>query len=315
MQWADPDTLDLIHYLARRWAEMGTPILLLLLIRQEAYAADDTLREWLTRVERDVPLSRLLLDSLSGGAVGYLVGDLAGEGVDEAATSAFAAWLWAETRGLPFFIEALLGMLIEQGILTPIEVTQPTYDFATALDHVRSVARVPLPPGVREVIRARLAQHSKEAGALLLAAAVLGRACTFERLCQVADLPEMGALEALEGLLDGGLMSERPSDRQPYTLAHDYIREVVYTESHEARRRVVHRRALLSLEAAGDPAAECAYHAMAALLDEPAFRFSVAAGKEAFASYAVQDALSPYSLNINLRLNMSVKRPLDSSLE
>ena len=42
---------------------------------------------------------------------------LAGEEADETATLAFAAWLWAETRGLPFFIEALLQMLIEQGIL------------------------------------------------------------------------------------------------------------------------------------------------------------------------------------------------------
>jgi len=78
-------------------------------------------------------------------------------------------------------------------------------------------------------------------------------------------------------------------------MAHDYIREVVYTESNEARRRVYHRRALLALEAAGDPAAECAYHALAALLDEPAFRYSVVAGSEAFASYAMQEALSHFN--------------------
>jgi DNA-binding SARP family transcriptional activator/predicted ATPase len=294
MQWADTDTLDLIHYLARRWAEMNAPILLLLTIRQEAYAADASLREWLTRLERDVSLTRLLLDNLSGAVVEGLVKSLAGKGADETATSAFGAWLWAETRGLPFFIEALLQMLIEQGILVAVGDRQPAYDFASALKHVRSVSRVPLPPGVREVIRARLEQHSKEAGALLLAAAVLGRACTFERMCQIADLQETEALDPLETLLDGRLLTERPSDRRPYTLAHDYIREVVYTESNEARRRVYHRRALLALEAAGEPAAECAFHALAALLDEPAFRFSVAAGSEAFASYALRDALSHF---------------------
>ena len=58
MQWADADTLDLIHYLARRWAEMKAPILLLLTVRQEAYAADAALREWLTRLERDTSLTR-----------------------------------------------------------------------------------------------------------------------------------------------------------------------------------------------------------------------------------------------------------------
>jgi len=291
MQWADADTLDLIHYLARRWAEMNAPILLLLTVRQEAYAADAALREWLTRLERNTSLTRLLLDNLNGAAVEELIRRLAGKEADETAVSTFAAWLWAETRGLPFFIEALLQMLIEQGILAPIEGQQLTFNFAFALEHVRSVSHVPLPPGVREVIRARLEQHSREAGALLLAAAVLGRACTFERMCQIADLQDTDALEPLEALLDGRLLTEQSSDRRPYTLAHDYIREVVYTESNEARRRVYHRRALLALETASEPAAECAYHALAALLDEPAFRFSVAAGNEAFSSYAVQDAL------------------------
>jgi len=294
MQWADADTLDLVHYLARRWAEMKAPILLVLTVRQEAYAADAALREWLTRLERDTSLARILLDNLNGAAVEELVKSLAEEDADETATSAFGAWLWAETRGLPFFIEALLQMLIEQGVLVATGDQRPAYNFASALAHVRSVTQVPLPPGVREVIRARLEQHSKEAGALLLAASVLGRAVTFERLCQIADLQETEALESLEALLDGRLLTERSSDRQPYTLAHDYIREVVYTESNEARLRVYHRRALLALEAAGDSAAECAYHALAALLDEPAFRYSVAAGSEAFSSYALQDALSHF---------------------
>jgi tetratricopeptide (TPR) repeat protein len=295
MQWADADTQDLIHYLARRWAEMKAPILLILAVRQEAYAVDSSLREWLTRLERDTSLTRILLDNLNGTAVEGLVKTLAEEKTDETVTSAFAAWLWAETRGLPFFIEALLQMLIEQGILVPGKGQQPTYNLASALEHVRSVSSVPVPPGVREVIRARLEGHSKEAGSLLLAAAVLGHACTFERMCQIADIQETEALESLEALLDGRLLTEHSSDRRPYSPAHDYIREVVYTESNEARRRVYHRRALLALEAAGEPAAECAFHALAALLDEPAFRYSVAAGGEAFASYAMQEALSHFN--------------------
>ena len=299
MQWADADTLDLVHFLGRRWVEMDVPILLTVMIRQEAYAADNALREWLTSLGRVAPVERILLDSLNGAAVEQLINRLAeqneGESTTDSTVSDFAAWLWAETRGLPFFIEALLRMLVEQGLLPVRGEDKPIYDFAAALDHVRSVTQVPLPPGVREVIQARLGQQSKEAVSLLLAAAVLGRPCTFERLCQVADLPEINALEALEALLAGRLLAEIPSDRRPYTLAHDYIREVVYKESHEARRRVFHRRALLALEASSAPAAESAFHARAALLDEPAFRYSVAAGSEAFAAYAVQEALAHFN--------------------
>jgi tetratricopeptide (TPR) repeat protein len=120
-------------------------------------------------------------------------------------------------------------------------------------------------------------------------------------------LAEMPALEALEALLDGRLLAERPASRRPYTLAHDYIREVVYDESREARRRVYHRRALLALEAAGAPAAECAFHALAALLDEPAFRFSVTAGREAFASYALQEALAHFETALDVAQRMEAR--------
>ncbi|UCG24791.1 MAG: hypothetical protein JSW55_01990, partial [Chloroflexota bacterium] len=68
----------------------------------------------------------------------------------------------------------------------------------------------------------------------------------------------------------------------------------VYGESHEARRRIFHRRALLALEADQAPAAECAFHALASLLDEPAFRFSLAAGDEALASWAFEESLAHY---------------------
>lgn len=294
MQWADADTRDLVHYLARRWAETRAPILLLLTVRQESFAADTALREWLAGLGRDVPLTRLLLDALNGTAVQELVTRLAGPDVDEEETKTFGAWLWAETRGLPFFIEALLQMLVEQGILTVTGDAGSIYDFASALHHVQSVTRVPMPPGVREVLVARMQQLSQEANALLLSAAVVGRECSFERLRQVADISEEAALATVETLLDARLLSERRAERRPYTLAHDYIRAVVYEESHEARRRVFHRRALLALEADRAPAAECAYHALASLLDEPAFRFSLAAGDEALASWAFEESLVHY---------------------
>jgi DNA-binding SARP family transcriptional activator/tetratricopeptide (TPR) repeat protein len=300
MQWADADTRDLVHYLIQRWIESGAPILLLLTVRQENFASDAGFREWLVRLGRDVPLSRMLLDPLSGKAVRQLVSRLADPAADEVTTYEFADWLWAETNGLPFFIEAILHMLDSEGFLSIVDKGDPSdnhgsrYDFAAALTRVKSAQQVPVPPNVRDAILARLERLSEEAAALLLAAAVLGRECSFERLCQVADLAEEQALQTLEALLKGRLMTESGAARRPYTLAHDYIREVVYSESPKARRRIFHRRALLSLEAVRGSAAECAFHAVASLLDEPAFRFSLAAGDEALRSCAFQESLTHY---------------------
>jgi predicted ATPase len=294
MQWADADTLDLVHYLARRWAETGAPILLLLTFARRLMRPMP-LREWLTSLGRDAPVTRLLLDSLSGAAVEQLVNRLAGGGADDATTSAFAAWLWAETRGLPFFIEALLQMLVEQGILATTETEgRPRYDFAPALTQVKSAGRVQVPQGVRDAILSRLDRLSEKEADILLAASVLGRECRFEALCQVANVSEGNALDGVENLLNRRLMVENSASRRPYALAHDYIREVVYHGSREARRRVFHRRALIALEAGRAPAAECAYHALASLLDEPAFRYSLIAGDEALRANAFQESLAHY---------------------
>jgi predicted ATPase/DNA-binding SARP family transcriptional activator len=308
MQWADADTRDLVHFLARRWAESKTPILLLLTVRQENFAADTPLREWLAQMGRDVPLTRLLLDPLNGENVRQLVNRLAGLGADEEVTNEFGAWLWAETGGLPFFIEALLQMLAAKGILAGRETEgRLGYDFAAALAQVKSAGQIQVPPGVREAILSRLDRLSEKEADILLAASVLGRECSFEALCQVADISESGALEAVEALLNGNLLAESRAIRRPYTPAHDYIREVVYSASHEVRRRIFHRRALNALEAEGAPAAECAYHAAASLLDEPAFRYSLAAGDEALHSNAFIESLAYYDRARDIAQKMGIK--------
>ncbi len=224
-----------------------------------------------------------------------LVAHLATPDADQEADNAFGAWLWAETGGLPFYIDALVQMLAVEGILAVKETDgRPGYDFATALTQVKSAGQVQVPQGVRQAILSHLEKLPKKAATLLLAATVLGRECSFDQLCQMTDTAELDALEAFEALLNGRLMTESRAAQRPYTLAHDYIREVVYSESHEARRRVFHRRALIVLEADRAPAAECAYHAIASLLDEPAFRYSLAAGDEALRANAFLESLAHY---------------------
>src|SRR5439155_5339415 len=129
--------------------------------------------------------------------------------------------------------------------------------------------------------------------------AVLGQGITFERLCQVADLTERDGLPALDEVLHSGLLLESERQGGPvtegrYVFAHAKIRAVVYAEAGEARRSIFHRRALEALQAAAAPAAELAYHALAAGLAEPAFHWSLAAGEEAMRVVAVSSAISFY---------------------
>ena len=136
-----------------------------------------------------------------------------------------------------------------------------------------SAIRGLVPPTVRAVIRARIAQLSPDAQALLAAAAVLGHTTGFEQMRSVAGLAEPVGLGALDEALGRRLLIERAEQRSNrhdrYTFAHDKIRDVVYTEAGDARRRAYHQRAFTVL--ADAPAPERAHHALAGgLVEGPA---------------------------------------------
>ena len=304
VQWADAASLDVLHYLARRFAESQTPAFLLLTLCMGEREMPPGLAEWRTGMERAVPLTRLPLGPLAMEDIVRLLqalGRATGkDGRRAAGLERFGQWLFAETEGQPFYLMETLKVLLERGVLASHQNEDGGWiiDFTVAMEH-ETVVRGFFPPSVREVICARLYRLTPNAFALLVAGTVLGQGITFERLCQVADLAERDGLPALDEVLHSGLLLESERQGGPvtegrYVFAHAKIRAVVYAEAGEARRSIFHRRALEALQAAAAPAAELAYHALAAGLAEPAFHWSLAAGDEAMRVVAVRDAISFY---------------------
>src|SRR5260221_250865 len=285
VQWADAASLDVLHYLARRFAKSETPALLLLTLRMGERAMRPALTEWRTGMERALPLTHLPLGPLTSEDVLRLLQAFGGKDVRrETDLERFGQWLFAETEGQPFYLMETLKFLIERDVLAshPNEDGGWTIDFTAALEH-ETVVRGFFPPIVREVIVARLDRLTPHAFALLVAGAILDQGITFEHLCRVADLEERDGLPALDEALHSHLLqeSEREGGRMAdgrYVFAHAKIRAVIYTEAGEARRSIFHRRALEVLQEAAAPAAVLAYHALAAGLAEPALRWSLAAG-------------------------------------
>ena len=304
VQWADATSLDVLHYLARRWAESETPALLLLTLRVGEREMLAGLAEWRTGMERALPLTRLPLGPLTSEDILRLLQTLGGAGGKDGRRAAdlerFGQWLFAETEGQPFYLMETLKFLIERGVLAshPNEDGGWTIDFTAAMEH-ETVVRGFFPPSVSEVIVARLDRLTPNTFALLVAGAVLDQGITFAHLCQVADLTEQDGLPALDEALHSHLLQEqereggRVADGR-YVFAHTKIRAVVYAEAGEARRSIFHRRAVKVMQEAAAPPAVLAYHALAAGLAEPAFRFSLAAGDEAMRVVAVRDAITLY---------------------
>jgi predicted ATPase len=204
----------------------------------------------------------------------------------------FAQWLYAETHGQPFYLMETLRDLLERRVLKPKRRAEGRWTFAVDAEHDLGKA-VRVPSTVHAVVRSRLNRLSPNAFSLLSAGAVLEHQITFDRLCAVAKVSDDPALPALDELLSSRLLLEgtQPSFTSVYIFTNDMLRDVVYTEAGDARRRLFHRRALEVLEAAGESAAVLAHHAIAAGLSQAAFRHSLAAGREALRISAVSESI------------------------
>ncbi|HJW89671.1 MAG TPA: AAA family ATPase, partial [Anaerolineales bacterium] len=293
LHWADKETLELLRYLSRHWQTSRAPILLLILIRGEALGHGSGLRNWMSGLAREIPITRFTLSAMSAEDLQQLITSLAGDNAQ--GSSEFAAWLTAETAGQPFFLSETLTALDEYGALIwRGESSARRLDPLATLANVKSMGPKSLAPAIRDIVSSRLEWLSQPAEVMLSAAAVIGRNCSFIRLRQVAGTDEQDSLNALDELLSARMILEVRDHARPYAISHDRIREVVYAQLSEARRQIFHRRALTALAEAKAPPAELAHHALAAQEWQFAFHHSLMAGDEAMRLYAVAAAAQHY---------------------
>ena len=294
-QWADRASLDLLNYLSQTWASGGQPILLLVTVRLEDLGIDTRLAEWVATWARLVPVIHVRLKRLTQADTVAFVEAWAGTACDEPAVGTLCARLYGDTGGNPFFMVEIVRMLAEQ---VPGASGPGPIDLSSVVAQIE--AGLPMPVTVRQGILARLARLDEKARMLLVAASVLGRNCRFEEMCQVSGVDDLAGLPALDVLLAGRFFVETGDLHQPYSFAHDKIRDVVYTEAGYSRRRIFHRRALRTLERAEAPTAELAYHALAAQEWELAFRYSLQAADAAMRIQAVAVAIDQYEPALRL---------------
>ncbi len=310
IHWADTATLDLLHYLVRRFTERATPLLLLLCVRTEAWQTSSDLAEWRANLGRIVPLTRLQLGPLTSQDTVTLLSLLARRNQEgethrpKAPTPAMqepanvleqiGQQLFAETGGQPFYLIETLKLLLAHGLFPP----SSDEEVAGAVVKELGIARL-FPPSVRELMSIQLDRLHPAAFAFLVAGAVLEQDATFERLCGVASLSEQEGLGALDEVLRSLLVQEPKrvsgfAESSVYTFTHPMIRDVVSVEAGETRSRVFHRRALHLLQDTSVPTARLAHHALAAGMLDPAFRLSVAAGDDAREVFALHVAIEHY---------------------
>lgn len=247
IQWAEPTFLDLLEHIAD-WSR-SAPILLICLARA------DLLEERPSWGGGKMNATTILLEPLSEEQSRELVGELlghAGIGIELTERIAGAA------EGNPLFVEELIAMLVDDGLL------RRTADgWATSGD----VSNLLIPPTVSALLAARLDRLSEPERDLIGRAAVVGK--VFEEAA-VAELSAADVRPTVQRDLLALVRKEliRPDRSSPdddvYRFRHLLIRDAAYAALSKELRAELHERFADWLVAAADGSAQydeiVAYH-------------------------------------------------------
>ena len=284
LQWADPSSLEITHFLARQLA--GHPALLLL-TRDDGIAADPDL----TEVERSLVSQGVAevvpLPPLTREESGVLIEKAFGVG--EEIAGAFTDRLHAWTQGNPYFLEQTLETLIRSGGLQQKGGTWVGWE----------IREMELPSTVRDALNTRVNAFPATARTLLELAAILGTRAPFAFLRALSPLQEGELLETLDLLVGHEVLVEGlGEDGVVYDFCQTLVRETLLAEMGLARARLLHARVARELEEhlgskAPKYATTLAFHHLEAASGEEdgnALLFLILAGQGALERYGNHEA-------------------------
>ena len=239
IHWGEPTFLDLIEHIAD-WAREA-PILVLCLARLELL---DERPSWGGGKFNATTIS---LEPLSDDECGDLIGNLLGRAAlpEEARDRILAA-----AEGTPLFVEEMLSMLIDEGLL--------------ARDGDRWVATGTLsdlrvPPTIQALLAARLDQLTSHERAAIQHAAVCGKQFHVGAVAALLDADGQQVRPTLMGLVRRDLIRPDRSmlaGEDAFRFRHQLIRDAAYEAAPKALRAELHERFASWLEAVGEARVE-----------------------------------------------------------
>ncbi|HTJ36427.1 MAG TPA: BTAD domain-containing putative transcriptional regulator [Dactylosporangium sp.] len=228
--------------------------------------------------------SDVALDGLGADAAAQVLAGHLGTPLD----AATAAIVHERTGGNPLFLAETARLISAEG----------------AGSAVRAI-----PSGIGHVLRRRLARLPAQAQTVLRHAAILGRDVDIDVLAEAFGQDEDAVLDALEAGVLAGLLEEPAPGRVRF--GHTLLRDVLYDDMPQLRRRRLHERVLAVLErtSPGDVAA-LGHHALAAATPATATRaagHAAAAARQATALFAHREAAVLYAGALDA---LALQRPL-----
>jgi ATP/maltotriose-dependent transcriptional regulator MalT len=267
LQWSDNATLELLPLLASALTHERLLII-------GAYRNDEIGRAHpLRRVRHELRRARLLreiaVEPLDQAGTSMLAAQLLGQSPGPA----LAAALYERTEGLPLFVTELVGALMLHTYVRPGN---------DGIELAPGVA-LPMPDTLRDAVLLRLDGLPDSALRLLQLAAAAGREFDLPLLLDL-----VGNTDGYDVLLERGLLIEPEPERGAFR--HALTREAIYSDISWVRRRDLHRRLALRLQAEGAAPGVIAQHWLAAKEPDHARAALLAVAERACAIHAYRDA-------------------------
>jgi ABC-type oligopeptide transport system substrate-binding subunit len=290
LQWADESSLDILNHLALTLTQR--PVMVIMAGRPELY---ERRPRW---GEGQSFHARLELGPLSKWDSRRLVAEILQKVTD--VPQALRDLIVTGAEGNPFFIEELIKMLVEDGVIVK-------GDELWSLESTR-LADVRVPPTLTGVLQARLDRLPLEERTVLQQASVVGRLFWDRAVARInaaegEEAEEAEVTDRLSALRDREMVFQRETsafaDAQEYIFKHTLLREITYESVLKRVRRAYHGLvADWLLEQGGERAEEytglIADHLELAGRTEEAVDYLLEAGDRARRLYAHREAISAY---------------------
>jgi tetratricopeptide (TPR) repeat protein len=226
LQWTDPSSLLLLHYLARDVQKSS--LLLLGAYRSTDIDARHPLTPVLAELKRErlpqsVSLKRMSLEDTSEMIRLILEQD--------DIPPEFCGLVYDKTRGNPFFVEEVIESLEEEGVIYREKNRWK----------IREVSEIEFPETVKSVLKTRFARLDEECQSVLTFASFVGNDFTLEAMCALTGIEENKLLELMDRMLKTGLIKEREIRGEGVcSFADILVRDVVYDEVSLLKRKKLH---------------------------------------------------------------------------
>ena len=241
LHWIDAESEALLNLLAE---SIGTAQILMMVNYRPEYRHNWGNRSYYTQLRLD-PLGKESAEEMLSALLG-----------DAIALSSLKATIIQRTEGNPFFMEEMVQVLFDQGVLV--------HDGTVSL--VKPLTSIQIPSTVKGILAARIDKLKPEDKDLLQSLAVIGREFPIGLVRRVVGKPVDELAPVLSNLQVAEFIYEQPAfPENEYTFKHALTQEVAYDSVLMERRRIIHERTAAALEAMfaetlDDHLAELAHH-------------------------------------------------------